>query len=404
MVPGLLLGGLAALAAAAFDGTQRLDAQRGVVVSSSRVLGLAGAYAAVAEGLDGAASNPAAVAHRDRHLDRGWDWDFVAAWYLPQPGVLSRQDPTNDGHTWGRLSGAANVHLGLSGQLGRLGAGLVMTSWQLDSPIGDGSTARVSTGDVALHVGWAGWDEGLLLGASLAAAVGSVDRIDPSGRTTSRAYGGPQVRAGLLYRPRGLPFRLGLSASPASQARPGADPGLPFATPTAFSFPARVSAGVAFWIGPGAWLFNEPSPAAQRQLGLEPVRSPADEARTPVLLSVELDVVGPSRNAVGFDALLPQGDGSGGGLAGRRTSLVARAGAEWELLAHRLALRGGSWLEPSRNGAPLRPHAAFGADLRFTLLWDFRVGVAGDLASRYQNVTLSLGLWRNAGPERTPGG
>lgn len=401
MAPGLL-GALAALAAAALDGTQRLDAAGGVVVSSSRVLGLAGAYAAVAEGLDGAASNPAAVAHRDRHLERGWDWDFVAAWYLPQPASLARQDPTNDGHTWGNLAGLANVQLGLSGQRGRLGTGLVLTSWQLEALDGAGARRRVNTGDLALHLGWSALEEELVLGGSLAAILGSVEQRGLPGGA-ARSYGGMLLRAGALFRPRGLPFRVGIAASPAARAVPRDDPGLPFATPASFAFPARLSLGAAWWLGPGASLFNEPSPAAERQLALLAVRRAPEGARTPVLLSAQLDLTGPSADAVGMDALLPQGDGSGQ-PAGRRTSLAARLGAEWEALEHRLALRGGGYLEPSRSGASHRPHLSFGADLRIRLGWDFRLGIAGDLAPRYQNVSLSLGLWRDAGPERTPAG
>lgn len=62
----------------------------------------------------------------------------------------------------------------------------------------------------------------------------------------------------------------------------------------------------------------------------------------------------------------------------------------------------GSYLEPSRTLGPLRPHATFGADVRLHLHWDFRVGLAGDLASRYQNLSLSLGLWRDSGPRPPP--
>lgn len=399
-----LLAALGALVAAAgpFDGTQRLDAASGVVVSSSRVVGLAGAYAAVAEGLDGVRSNPAAVAQRDRHLERGWDWDFVLAWLAPQPGDLANQDVANSGHTDGQLSDFANLQLGLGGQRGRLGLALVASSWTLSAPRADGSTLLLGTSDVALYVGWAFADEQLVVGAGAAAVRGQVQRAAPGLRTQTRTYDGGLLRGGLLWRPRGLPLRLGLTADPGSSARARTDPGLPVATPTSFSFPSLLSLGGAVWLGPNAALLNEPSPAARRQLALGP--GPPEEPGEPVLLSAQLDLVGRSPGAVSLDAFFDQGTGAADPPSGRRPTLAARLGGEWEALPRRVAVRAGSYLEPSRTGAPLRPHATFGADVRLHLHWDFRVGLAGDLASRYQNLSLSLGLWRDSGPRPPPAG
>lgn len=396
------IAALAALAAAAgpFDGTQRLDAATGVVVSSSRVLGLAGAYAAVAEGLDGVRSNPAAVAQRERNLDRGWDWDFVLSWLAPQPADLPHLDVGNSGHTDGRLTGFTNLQAGLGVQAGRLGLGLVASSWILSSPRPDGSTLQVGTSDVALSGGCTFWEEQLVLGAGLAGVRGTVQRSAPGSPRLVRNYDGALVRGGALWRPRGLPFRLGVTADPGSSARAGADPGLGVATPTSFSFPSLFSLGGAVWLGPSASLLNEPSPAARRQLDLEPGR--LDEGGEPVLLSAQVDLVGRSPGAVSLDAVFDQGTGVSDPPSGRRPSLAARLGGEWEAMPRRLALRGGSYLEPSRTGAPLRPHATFGADLRLRAYWDLRIGLAGDLAARYQNVSLSLGLWRDIGPRPPP--
>jgi hypothetical protein len=400
---GPLASALAALAAAAgpFDGTQRLDAASSVVVSSSRVVGLAGAYAGVAEGLDGVRSNPAAVAQSDRHLQSAWDWDFVVAWFAPPPGELARQDVGNSGHTDGGLSGRTNLQLGLGGQVGRLGLGLLVSSWLLSSPRPDGSTLLVGTSDVGLYAGGSFWEEQLVLGVGVAGVRGTIQRTAPGSPARTRTYDGALLRGGVLFRPRGLPVRLGLTADPGSSARARVDPGLPVATPTSFSFPSLLSLGGALWLGPNAALLNEPSPAAARQLGLPP--GPATESEgEPVLLSAQLDLVGRSPGAVSLDAVFDQGTGASDPPSGSRPSLTTRLGAEWEAVPRRVALRGGSYLEPSRTGAPLRPHATFGADFRIHLHWDFRVGLAGDLASRYQNLSLSLGLWKDVGPRPPP--
>jgi len=119
-----------------FDGTQGMDTYTGPVISPARILGLGGAYVAVAEGLAGALENPAAVAQRNRHLARGWDWDGLLTWYLPDPREVGSQDLGNDGRSDGSLSGIGNVQLGLSLQRGRFGVGLFGRGWTVAAPRG----------------------------------------------------------------------------------------------------------------------------------------------------------------------------------------------------------------------------------------------------------------------------
>jgi hypothetical protein len=62
-------------------------------------------------------------------------------------------------------------------------------------------------------------------------------------------------------------------------------------------------------------------------------------------------------------------------------------------------VRGGTYLEPSRTGGSARQHATFGAEVRLPFWWrDLQLGFAGDLAPRFQNVSLSLGFWSRLGP------
>jgi hypothetical protein len=118
-----------------------------------------------------------------------------------------------------------------------------------------------------------------------------------------------------------------------------------------------------------------------------------------VLLSAQVDLVGPAPGAVALDgALLLSPEAA---PSGERASVVLRAGAEWEALAERLRTRGGAYLEPSRTGASPRPHATFGLDVRVPFPWrDLQLGLSGDLARRFQNVSLSLGFWSSLGPAR----
>jgi hypothetical protein len=65
-------------------------------------------------------------------------------------------------------------------------------------------------------------------------------------------------------------------------------------------------------------------------------------------------------------------------------------------------MRAGTYFEPSRfDGVPYRVHGTLGADVRlfswdlFGLLEEFtlRAGASADVAERYLNVGLGVGLW-----------
>jgi hypothetical protein len=77
-------------------------------------------------------------------------------------------------------------------------------------------------------------------------------------------------------------------------------------------------------------------------------------------------------------------------------------GAEGEPIANWVQMRAGTYFEPSRfEGVGYRVHATFGTDVRlfswnlFGLLDEFTltVGAAADVAERYLNAGLGVGLW-----------
>lgn len=397
-----LSGLLAAASAAAQEPPPRLDATSTSVVSSSRVLGLAGAYVGIAEGLDGAAANPAAVAQRDRHLDRGWDWDFSLNWIIGAPGKFSSQDLDNNGRPLPDYESRANLEAGLMGQVGRLGLGVLGRTIALGGKDAAGNTAKITYSDAGVYLGWAFREEQLLVGAGLMTMSGQVDVGIPAlGLQERRTYRGTRSKLGLLLRPQGRAWRIGASLDPGASAHPS-NPPIVVATPEAISFPTVFALGFATWIGAEADRHNQPSPAARRQLGLaEPPPLPEGVAE-PLLLTLQVEVQGRTPGAIGREDWLYSPPGSTPVPSGAATTFVARVGAEKELLPHRLAVRGGSYLEPSRTGAPVRVHGTLGADLRVRLLWDWRVGFSVDAAERYLNGGLSLGFWHDHGPQPTP--
>jgi hypothetical protein len=327
----------------------------------------------------------------------------VITWFVPDVGDLSRQDLGNDGSRDGNLDGFGNLQLGFSGQAGRLGAG-VLVQFHGVSATGAAGTATVATTDVALTAGWSGLRDALVVGASLAIPHGAFSVASPGGVEQEVEYERRTFRAGALFRPRGRPFRVGVSFEASGEATPAGDRGaLPVATPSAFLFPWIASAGGSAWIGPNARRYNEPPPIA---LALHPERGegpPWEAGRSPLLVAAQLDLVGPTPGALALEsALFP---GAPALPSGRRASLVPRAGVEWEPRPGAIRLRAGSYLEPSRSGYAPRLHGCFGAEARIPFWpWDLQVSFGGDVARAYANVSLSLGFWSELGPGRPPAG
>ncbi len=388
-------------AAQVFDGTQRVDAFTGPVVSSGRILGLGGAYVAVGEGLGGAAVNPAAVAQRQRGLARGWDWDWFVTWYVPEARDVGRQDLGNDGGRDVGLSGVANGQLGLAYQRGVLGVGLLWQSWKLSAPRDGLGVLEMEIGEASFPVASSFWRDELIVGAALAAVSGVVRLSRPGAAPVALEYAGTTVRLGALHRPRGQPWRLGLALDPGARATVRGDrSALPVSTPAGFEFPWVLSLGAAGWVGPNARRCNEPPPYEldrHREWGPGPEWEEA--RRGPVLLSAQLDLVGPASGAVAVESVLvasARAPPSGG-----RVSVVPRAGAEWEPFPERGRVRGGAYLEPSRTGTSPRLHGTFGVEVRVPFpIRDLQLGLSGDLAARFENVSVSLGFWSSVGPPR----
>jgi hypothetical protein len=319
---------------------------------------------------------------------------------------VARQDLANDGHADATLSGLGNAQLGLSLQRGTVGAGLFARGWTVTAPRGDDGSIQLEITEASLAVGWSAFRDVLVVGASWTGVAGVVETFparapagsDPAGKVE---YAGNTLRFGALYRPRGRAWRLGASLHPAASARPRDDRSrVAVATPEAFVFPATASLGVSAWIGPNASRFNEPPPSA---LELHPEWGPGPQwvegRRSPVLVTAQVDLVGKAPDAVTVEsAVVPGGPAVSSGRSG---SVAVRAGAEWEPRTDGLRVRGGGYVEPSRTGGVPRPHATFGAELRIPFWWrDLQLGLAGDVAERFRNVSLSLGFWSSLGPRR----
>jgi len=447
---------------------------QGPVLGPSRLLGLGGAYAGVAEGVDGVASNVAAPAVRAPYSSHHVDYDLTAS--VSIPGSFSSTDFENRGSvpTGQQTSSASNFIYGNAGvllQVGPFGAAFTI----------DASSYTLATNQNGLYfhvlgspaivrahaiVGWAFMNYQLVVGVGVCGVAMSLGAdalplAPPSGI-------GPE--AGLLLRLDDQPWRLGVSARAPVNGGIGGDVttaadgvksatgnGQSYILPTSVVLPAQIDVGFALQLGPRPlnpkWFdpSGELEPLRQtiedqrierakhdadeiartpagplraklrRELDanerairrLEDVRVDAEEKRiqadhgarytnwprAKLLLVLDAVITVPVSNAVAVSSFFNQQLES----YGRSWTISPRLGLEGEPVVDRFRLRFGTYLEPSLfDGGSARQHFTFGGDLKlfqwnaFGLLakTEWQLSFATDLAPRYTNWGLSIGVWR----------
>ena len=247
-----------------------LDLYQGPVLSANRVIGLGGAFVAIADGVEGGALNPAAAAARTPYSDDHFDYDLGLDITFPQ--TIRNTDFWNSGHRTQLPKSQSTdflfFNLALQLQFGRWGFGL-SSDFQHYSllravdPSGDAArdrlTAQIVTGHAQLAHAFL--DGQLLLGAGLRAAGLSVTKEN---RTTIPGQGlfssiGSGFEAGFIWRPNDWQIRVGgaYHAGSRSQAAPGSsrllypmDPVNRLYLPTGVALPWDINLGFAAQIGP----------------------------------------------------------------------------------------------------------------------------------------------------------
>jgi len=433
-----------------------IDFYSGPVVSSERVIGLAGSFSAIAEGVDAVPINPAAAAVREPWSNDWFDYDLTVG--LALPAAFWRSDVENLGARSEdyRYDGYYVPSVGLVGRFGHTGLGLTLDdrryTLSLTGSPGQATPQRFAASLYSLHavLARAAWRGQVTVGVGLRLVGFSLS--DESTKKTRLSLTGASAETGVLVAPTDHRFRIGLvgrlpvAATPIadSEIQPDAQgdiigPGH-FYLPRSVEVPWEAELSVAvelgerpfnpYWENPDEYSrplraeisrarslrqLQRVSPADEEDLRQEEEERLAEHeadlrvrrdyahrrmSRVRKLLTATVLVTGPVADAVAPVSLLQQTVTR----SGESVSVTARLGLEMEPIPDWLQMRLGTYLEPGRA-------AQSSARLHFTLGFDGKVfpwtvfgayaddtwwsiGAVLDVADRYMNLAFRAGVWR----------
>jgi hypothetical protein len=243
-----------------------IDLSQTPVLAGSRVTGLSGAYVAVAEGIDGVAQNPGAIALRTPWSTSHVNLDFGIG--ITFSSALARSDVFNSGRrtftTQNGEEGLTFLNLAATFQLGRWGFGFStdLQSYSLDRSEPGSTTgseqllARFAISHTTVGYGFA--DNQWLVGVGVrGGALDVVNTVTDQERGLFSAAG-IGVEGGVLFRPTDERFRIGLalrspvnaSASPSSaRIVYQSDAEKELYLPSSVALPWEINAGFAIELG-----------------------------------------------------------------------------------------------------------------------------------------------------------
>jgi hypothetical protein len=434
-----------------------IDYFQGPVLASSRVTGLGGAYAGIAEGVEADAVNAAAPAMRVPWSVDWFDYDLTAG--ISFPSLLRKTDFDNNGSAGFSFKDFYFLQAGGNMQLGAWGFGALadMQTYHLQGlPPVTGLPPNLHVTLIKGHAlaSRALLDGQLIMGAGIRIAqlrfTASEDSTGARGSQDLLTMTGAGPEAGIIWAPHRLPLRVGVSgrfpvqskADPTSPTTPNAQGDTVIGAmylPDTVQLPWELEAGIAVQLGPRplnvpwvnpnevvAQLREQIAQAREQRLGngvsakddaalrkIEDDRLKASKRdararlkardhalpRNRWLLSSSVLITGPVADAVGVESFLEQRVDR----SGQRVSITPRVGLEAEPVGGWLKLRAGSYLEPTRfrEGAP-RLHGTFGFDVKLLNwsvfgIWDedtyWRVGGFVDGTRGYLGWGVSVGVW-----------
>ena len=237
---------------------------QGPVLAPLQVTGLAGAYTAYAEGVDGIPANAAAPGVRPPYSVSSFDWDL--SFSLSFPATFGHTDFDNDGNTGFVYEDFIFYSLGGMVQWGPVGAGVLGDTQRYNitprSNDPDQPQSALHLGRIDATAAWALLDHQLVVGFGGRAVWLDVQTSTPGlGTDTLVSMAGVAPQFGMLIRPDYEPWRLGVTyrapvrgdvADPnAGQLDPsGVRRAAGLAIPDSIHVPWEVRAGFVLQLGP----------------------------------------------------------------------------------------------------------------------------------------------------------
>ncbi len=195
------------------DNNYAVQFHQGPVTSATRIIGLAGAYAALAENTEGVYANSAAPAVRVPWSATRFDYDVGLS--LAIPGAFQNTDFENRGRVGraNRFSNSYNIGAGLQAQYGGFGASFVFdtSSFNLEqgapTPFSAAAGGNISLNQGMLALGYGFISGQLLIGGGLRGAFLGV----VSGAVPNLAAFAVAPHVGAIWSPARMPLRIGVS-------------------------------------------------------------------------------------------------------------------------------------------------------------------------------------------------
>ncbi len=349
-------------------------------IGSPRLIGMAGAINAVAEGAAGLYTNPASAAIRPETRSDKFAWNVYFNSYIPADG----QDSNNNGQA---VSSYHRSLLGAAGLLFQYGAwGLSLDGGYTAHEIAPQAGGGLGVRSLIAHVTLARTFLDQALSVGLGVRVGGLNVYTLMGSQQLFTRAGASGEVGAVWMPKDRSFRLGASGglpiyTGAIQYQCDPDDCSGYILPNDAIVPWDATLSAAYRFGWTPW--NHRAEGDYR-----------DERSLTVAL--DLSLVGAVENGYGMEAFAARQLQ----VSGRDVSPTPRLGLESEVIPAWLRLRAGTYLEASRfQETSARWHATGGFEVRvlsFHLLGhERRVSISGaaDVASRYQNAGFSIGFW-----------
>ena len=193
-----------------------IDSYQGVVSSGSRSVGLGGAYVAVAEDVDGNLQNPATPAVRPAYsVDY---FDYWLGFAISSPTDIQNLDFFNSGSTTAVRAGGESFVFAtpaLNLQWGTFGIGLTaeFQNYGFATPTDAANSAQLAMVLAGVHLQAANafLEHQLVIGFGMRILTQVVESRTEEASEDLFASQGTGSELGVLYRPRGLPLRLGFA-------------------------------------------------------------------------------------------------------------------------------------------------------------------------------------------------